>query len=337
MTIREDVHLCTDVQNDMVNSLEHKRILYRAAKAYYDDGLTQQQIAERFGLSRVKISRLLREAREDKVVQITIVSPPGSNADVERQLESAYGLKEALVVTCSASDPGTVVGELGPAAAACLSRCLQGKEVVALSWGTAVLSVVNALSPMNLPDVRVVQFLGGLGELEAETHGAELARRMAQTLGAKPRLIHAPGIVKDKTIRDALAMDPQVADTLDLAGRADVALVGIGAFEPGGTLLSGGNALTPDEIDSLRSCGVAGDIALQFFDGDGRRVNHPVNDRIVGTDLEKIRQIPRVIGVAGGAAKTRVIRAALRGGLINVLVTDDQTAKRLLESGDSPG
>lgn len=321
----------------MVNNLEHKRLLYRTAKAYYDDGLTQQQIGERFGLSRVKISRLLREAREDKVVQITIASPPGSNADLERQLESTYGLKEALVVTCSGTDTSTIVGQLGPAAAACLARCLQGKEVVALSWGTAVLSVVNALSPMNLPDVRVVQFLGGLGELEAETHGAELARRMAQALGAKPRLIHAPGIVKDKIVRDALAMDPQVADTLELAGRADVALVGIGVFEPDATLLSSGNALTAEETDSLRSSGVAGDIALQFFDSEGRKVRHPINDRIVGTDLDRIKQIPRVIGVAGGQAKTRVIRAALRGGLINVLVTDDQTAKRLLDSGDSHG
>jgi len=331
------VQLCTDVQSDMVNNLEHRRLLHRAAKAYYDDGLTQQQIGDRFGLSRVKISRLLREAREDKVVQITIASPPGSNADLEHQLESIYGLKEALVVTCSAADTTTIVSELGPAAAACLTRCLQGKEVVALSWGTAVLSVVNALSPMNLPDIRVVQFLGGLGELEAETHGAELARRMAQAFGARPRLIHAPGIVKDKVVRDALAMDPQVADTVDLAGRADVALVGIGVFEPNATLLSSGNTLTTEEIDGLRSCGVAGDIALQFFDRDGHKVSHPINDRIIGTDIEKIRQIPRVIGVAGGQAKTRVIRAALCGGLINVLVTDDQTARRLLDSGDSHG
>jgi DNA-binding transcriptional regulator LsrR (DeoR family) len=98
-------------------------------------------------------------------------------------------------------------------AAACLVRCLQGSEVVAISRGTAVLSVVNALPPMDSPDVRVVQLLGGLGELEAQTHGADLARRMAQALGAKPRLIHAPGIVKDRVVRDALVLDPQVADS----------------------------------------------------------------------------------------------------------------------------
>lgn len=318
-----------------MNDPELKRLLYKIAKAYYDDGLTQQQISERVGLSRVRISRLLRAARDERIVQITIAPLQESNTDVERRLEEAYGLKEALVVTCSGDDAGAIVNQLGPVAAGCLTRCLRGGEVVALSWGTAVLSVVNALPPMDLPNVRVVQFLGGLGELEAETHGAELARRMAQALGAKPRLIHAPGIVKDKVVRDALAMDSQVAATLALAGRADVALVGIGVFEPGSTLLAGGGALTQEEIQDLKARGVVGDIALQFFDQEGRRIDHPINDRIVGTDLENIKRIARVIGVAGGAEKVRAVRAALRGGLVNVLVTDDRTAASLLEQAGS--
>jgi DNA-binding transcriptional regulator LsrR (DeoR family) len=239
-------------------------------------------------------------------------------------------------MTCSADDGPTIVDELGPVAAACLARGLQGGEVVALSWGTAVLSVVNALPAMDLPDLRVVQLLGGLGELEAETHGAELARRMAQSLGAKPRPIHAPGIVKDEAVRNALVTDPQVADTLELAGRADVALVGIGVFESGSTLLAGGKTLTDREFEDLKSHGVVGDIALQFFDDEGRHVDHPINRRIVGTGMEQIKAIGRRIGVAGGAEKVRAILAALRGGLINVLVTDSYTAVRLLEEHHVP-
>lgn len=320
----------------MVSDSETKRLLYRVAKAYYDDGLTQQRIAERFGLSRVKVSRLLRAARDERVVQITIAPLQDSNAEIERCMEERFRLREARVMTCSADDGPTIVDELGPVAAACLARGLQGGEVVALSWGTAVLSVVNALPAMDLPDLRVVQLLGGLGELEAETHGAELARRMAQTLGAKPRLIHAPGIVKDEAVRNALVTDPQVADTLELAGRADAALVGIGVFEPGSTLLAGGKTLTDREFEDLKSHGVVGDIALQFFDDEGRHVDHPINRRIVGTGMEQIKAIGRRIGVAGGAEKVRAILAALRGGLINVLVTDSYTAVRLLEEHHAP-
>lgn len=319
----------------MTTDSNSRRLLYKVAKAYYDDGLTQQQIGAKLGLSRIKVSRLLRTARDEKVVQIAIAPPQESNADLERQLERDYGLKEAVVVTCSARDAASVVGELGVVAAGCLTRGLQGTEVIALSWGTSVLSVVNALAPMDLPKVRVVQFLGGLGELEAQTHGADLARRMAQTLGAKPRLIHAPGIVKEEVVREALVKDPQVADTLDLAGRADIALVGIGILEPGATLLSSDNTLTKAEVEELKACGAVGDIALQFFDEQGALVDHPINHRIVGTSLEKIRAIGRVIGVAGGAEKVRAIRAALRGGLVNVLVTDDETAEALLRPRQS--
>jgi DNA-binding transcriptional regulator LsrR (DeoR family) len=314
----------------MTTDSDSKRLLYRVAKAYYDDGLTQQQIAVRLGLSRIKVSRLLRTAREEKIVQISIAPLQESNADLERQLEDVYGLKEALVVTCSAPDRPTVVTELGLVAANCLTRGLQGNEVIALSWGTSVLSVVNALSPMDLPDVRVVQLLGGLGELEAQTHGADLAQRMARALGAKPRLIHAPGVVKDELVREALVKDPQVADTLALAERADIAVVGIGVLEPNATLLSCGNTLTTSEVEELKSRGAAGDIALQFFDARGAKVDHPLNRRIVGTDLEKIKGIDRVIGVACGREKIRAIRAALLGGLIDVLVTEERTAETLL-------
>ncbi len=316
----------------MTTDAEFSRLLHKVARAYYDDGLTQQQIGERFGLSRVKVSRLLRSAREEKIVQITIAPPQSSNGEMEQRLEQRYGLKEALVVTPSSYAPATLVSELGPVAAACLTRGLQGSEVVAVSWGKAVLSAVDALQPASLPEVRVVQLIGGLGELEARTHGADLARRMAQTLGAKPRLILAPGIVKDRAVREALVSDPQVADTLALAGRADVALVGLGVLEPGSTLLVSRDTLTASEVQELRTSGVVGDIALQFFDREGHKVSHPIHERIVGTSLEAIKQIPRVIGVAGGKEKTTVIRGALCGGLINVLVTDDQTALQLLDA-----
>jgi len=311
-------------------SMDSKRVLYKIAKAYYDDGLTQQQIGSKLGLSRVRVSRLLRTARDEKIVQIFISPPQETNTELECQLEEVYGLKEALVVTCQSSDSPSVIGELGLVAANNLTRGLQGHEVIALSWGTSVLSVVNALSPMDLPDVRVVQLLGGLGELEAKTHGADLTQRMAQALGARSRLLHAPGIVKDKAVREALVKDPQVSDTLALAERADIAVLGIGVLEPNATLLSDGHTLTPAEVDELKSRGAIGDIALQFVNERGAKVDHPINQRIIGMDLEQIKAIDRVIGVAHGLEKVRAIRAALLGGLIDVLVTEERTAETLL-------
>ena len=212
------------------------RLLYKVAKAYYEDNLTQQQIGARFGLSRVKVSRMLSRAKQSKIVQISITPPLSSNVDLEREIESKYNLKEAVVITPTHYETDTIVSELGLAGAQYLLRCLQESEVIAISWGNTLLAVVDALPAANFPRARVVQIIGGLGELEAKVHGAELTRRMAQTIGALPRLLHAPGIVKNQNVRDALVNDPQVSGTLKLAASADIALVGIGAFRKDSTL-----------------------------------------------------------------------------------------------------
>jgi len=310
--------------------VETTKLLFKIARAYYEDDLTQEQIGKRFGLSRIKISRLLRRAREEGIVQISVVSPLASHADLEGHLEARYGLDEAIVVSPAGLDSTEVARSLGPAAAACLVRRLQGDEVVALTWGTTLLAVVDALPVQHWPQMRVVQMLGGLGQPEADVYGADLARRMAEAFGAKLRLIPSPGIVSSRAVRDALLADLQISDTLALGASADVALVGIGRPTPGSVVVQSG-ILTPGALEALQARGAIGDIALRFFDADGRPVTHEVDERIIGPTLAQIREIPRVIGVAGGADKVDVIRAALRGGLLDVLVTDEDSAVKLLE------
>lgn len=311
-----------------------KRLLYKLAKAYYEDDLTQEQIGKRFGLSRIKVSRLLRQARDERIVQINIVPPQNSHAELERELEARYDLDEAVLITPTSYDTPTIVQELGPAVADCLLRSLQGKEVLSISWGTTLLAVVEALSFQNWPHMKVVQMLGGLGRPESETYGADLVHRMAQAFGARPRMIPAPGIVNSKLVRDALLANPQIADTLALAAQADVALVGIGRPIPGSVVMQSG-ILTEEELIQLEIQGGVGDIALRFFDSNGLTVKHEICDRMIGLDLDQVKQIPRVIGAAGGEEKFEVIRAALRGKLIDVLVTDDRIATRLLEQKEA--
>jgi len=305
-------------------------LLYKIAKAYYEDGLTQDQIGKRFGQSRIKVSRLLQQARNTRLVQITITPPAGSYGDLERDLERLYGLDEVIVVSVGSDRQEDVGPPLGYAAANYLARCLNDQRIIDISWGTTLLAVIEALSPQNLPELRIVQMLGGLGRLESETYGADLALRMAQTLGAKMRLFPSPGIVPSKLVRDALLQDINIAETLDLAARAELAIVGIGVPQPGAVVLQAG-ILTETEWRELHDLGAVGDIALRSFDANGRSVAHPVNDRIIGLDLTQIKRIPRVIGVAGGAGKFEAIRGAVRGHLIDVLITDESIAIQLYE------
>jgi DNA-binding transcriptional regulator LsrR (DeoR family) len=312
------------------------RLLYKVAKAYYEDNLTQEQIGDRFDLSRVKVSRLLQQAREAGIVHIVIVPPAESNADVERELEARYGLDEAVVVIPPDHTKSAVVRKVGQAAADYLGRHLHGHEVLGLSWGNTLAAVVQALPPQRWPNMKVVQILGGLGRPEAETYGADLTHRLAQTLGARPRLLPAPGVVASQVVRDALLADPQIADTLALAAHADVLLVGIGSPADPASVVRQTHILTDEEFGQLGARGAVGDIALRFFDAAGQPIEHEIENRMIGLDLHQIKRVPRVVGVAGGPDKFEAISGALSGRLIDVLVTDDHTAARLLADTGKP-
>lgn len=319
----------------MAVSREQHRLLYRIAQSYYVDRLTQQQIAKRFGLSRPKVSRLLRQARDAGIVNITLVPPASGMADLERELERKYGLEEVVVV--SVSDPRDLTAaarELGPAAAECLVRSIRGHEIVGITWGITMLAVVDALPFKSWPNVTIVQIMGGLGPVDELEHSTELAQRAAQRLNARLRLLPAPGVVSTRAAAQALKSDNQIAETLALAARADIVLVGLGVPSPDAILLRDGTIITQKDLELVEEAGAVGDIALRYVDAYGAPLDLEINERIIGLTLEQIKEIPRVIGVAGGEAKYEIIRAALRGKILNVLVTGHATAQALLAETD---
>ncbi len=313
-----------------------RRLLYRVAQAYYDEDLTQAEVAERFGISRIKVSRMLTRAREDGIVRIAVVPPQENHADLERELEERFGLDEAIVVAPDDEGYDEVLEAIGRAAADYVVRVLEDGQTLGLTWGNTILATVSALPPASLPDVRAVQMLGGLGELEAEIHGAELVRRAAERLGCRARNMHAPGIVASREVRDALAADRQVADTLELAASADVALLGVGALGPHSVLRGPESVLAEDDCRMLRELGVVGDIALRFFDADGAPVDTPFAERTIGVDLERMRRVGKRVGIAGGREKRAAVLAALRGSHVDVLVTDRDTAQAVVREQHRP-
>jgi DNA-binding transcriptional regulator LsrR (DeoR family) len=319
----------------MAVSREDHRLLYRIAQAYYIDGLTQQQIAERFGVSRPKVSRLLSQARDEKVVNITLVPPSGGMADLEHDLERTYGLQEVVVV--SVSDPdnlNNVKRELGPAGGECLMRYISGDEVIGISWGLSILALVDALPFRSWPNVTIVQIAGGLGPVDDLEHSTDLARRLAQRFDANLRLLPAPGIVSTVEAARALKADRRIADTLALAAQADIALVGVGVPLSDTIRLRDGTIVSESDLQHLKDAGSVGDVGLRYVDAHGRSLGLEMDERIIGLTLDQITSIPHVIAVAGGTAKYEVIRAALRGEVLDVLVTDHGTAQRLLAEGN---
>ncbi len=305
-------------------------LIYKVARAYYEKGMTQQAIANRYGISRIKVSRLLAKAQKEKIVQIKIVEPDNPYIELEHELEEKYQLNELIIVENPDHNTDNWISRAGFEAAEYLRSVITGNEIIGLTWGRSLLSLVDNLPVQNYPDLKVVQMLGGLGQPQSGYHGADLTRRMAQNFGTRPWLIHSPGIVKTSGICKELKNDIQVKDTLNMAVNADIAVVGIGLFDKDSQLIRDNNILSAEEFNQIKKAGAVGDISLRFFNRKGEFISTPLDDRVVGISSQELRAIPRIIGIAGGDEKYEVLRAVAKANLVNVLITDNITAQKLL-------
>jgi DNA-binding transcriptional regulator LsrR (DeoR family) len=311
---------------------EELRLLVKVARSYYEDGLNQDAITSRLGLSRSKVSRLMAQARQTGIVQISVVEPEELFLDVESQLEERFGLQEALVVETQPADSQAQVSRaVGYAAAGYLARAISSRSTIGMCWGDTLRHMVSNLTPQRYPNAQVVQIIGGIGQPDAEVHATELCRSMARTLDCRLTLLPVPGIVADQRTREALLSDVHVQRAVEAFDDLDIAFVGIGAPTRDSVTMRDGSIITRTELDGLLRRGAVGDIALRYYDHGGQCIESDINERIIGMTLEQIRQVPKVVGISGGPQKVAAIRAALAGGIVKVLITDSVTAEKLLE------
>ena len=310
-------------------------LLVKIAKLYYLDDLTQLQISRRLGLSRQKVQRLIQTAREKGIVRITIQPSWNTSADLERRLERQFSLEEAIVVeTAEYDDHDRVAPALGAAGADYLLRVVSDGDSIAISWGSTLRAVVDALPRLGKPlhNVRVIQALGGLGNPNTEVHASDLTRRMAQIFAAEAFLLPAPGVVKTAAAHEAPLEDFYVAQALAAARKANIAVMSLGVPRQDSLLMREGQIVSWPELTSLREQGAVGDINLRYFDGQGQAIPSDLDGRTISLTIEEIRRIDRVVVVAGGRRKFKAIAAALHGRIPDVLITDSTTAKRLLKT-----
>lgn len=309
------------------------RLITKVARLYYEHNMRQAEIAEFLGISQPSVSRLLRRAQALRIVR-TIVSPPnGVYTELEERLADAYGLKDVVVADAMLDDDEIILRDIGAAAAYYLETTLRPNEVVGISsWSATLLAMVDAMRDIpGLRKVKVVQILGGIGNPAAETHATRLVSRLAQLVHGEAIFLPAPGVVGSAESLKVILSDPFVQATMRLMEEVTLALVGIGEVKPSSLLARSGNIFSERELENLRAMGAVGDILLRFFDCKGNPVDSPIEKRVVGMSLEQLKQVRRAVGIAGGRRKVEAIRGALKGGLINILITDRFTAMRLLE------
>ena len=255
--------------------VDELRLMAKVARLYHGAGLRQTEITERLNIHQSTVSRLLRRAEKEGIVRITLSMPSGLHPELEDALQSAYGLREAIVVD-SIDQEDQIVRDLGAAAAFYLETTLKPTDVVGISsWSAALLAMVESMHPSpRAAGARVVQILGGIGNPGAEVHATQLTRRLANMVSGTATLLPAPGAVGSADARRVMLKDRYVQEATALFKSVTVALVGIGAVEPSKLLASSGNVFSAQELKSLSDRGAVGDICLRFFDAAGTPVDH---------------------------------------------------------------
>lgn len=314
--------------------------LAQAAFWYYVQDLSQDEVARRLGTSRSNVSRLLRSAREQGVVRFEILYPIQRDLELEDRLHSRFaanGLRSVIVTRGSGEEGRSTdrqVGVLAVARAAAdwLQENLRDTQTLGLFWGGTIKTMVDVAQFDRKIDAHVIQ-LAGEWSNDPRQSGHNLVRDLAVKLGGRYTYFNAPAVAANQSDADSLMAGPHVANALNAARAAQVAILGVGAFLADTTRIFLDHAhVTAEEIAEAENKKVVGQLAGRFFDHDGRQVDLALHRRLVSLDLDEVRQVRTIVAIASGRGKEAAVRGALRGGLVDVLISDTDLAAALLNA-----
>ncbi|HET7716877.1 MAG TPA: sugar-binding domain-containing protein [Bauldia sp.] len=325
---KQPVRLPSDTQRE--------QLMVQAAKLFFDLDRTQTEIASELGLTRWQVSRLLQEARELGIVRIDIVPRARRRPDLESALQKAFRLREAIVVPAAGKEDPMLFENVAHAAAQHLAAIHPRPNVVGVSWGRTMAAVARAIPPHWNPGAHIVQVNGAVALRAGIPRTNAVAEDLAAAAPGQATLLPVPAIVGSPETRLVLEKDRIVADVLALARRAEVLCFSFGALSAQSVLVESGY-LTKADVVALRRKGAVGDILGRFVDADGRIVDDDLDRRTIGLRLEDIGRRAQVIGVSAGPTKHAIAIAALRRAIVNVIITDEATARFVLEAEAAAG
>jgi len=308
---------------------DDEQLRVRVAWLYFMDGLTQGDIAGRLGITRLRVNRLLGEARSSGLVTIRVNARLADCVQLERELIAATGLRDAVIVP-TPDDPEQIPVALGRATAEYLARHLgaPGLRGFGVGWGTTLRETIRHLPRADLPELGVNSMMGGL------THGLELntfeiASEFARRINAQCQYLAAPIYASSPRSRDTILAQDVFREAFRRIATNDVALVSVGDLSERSLLIRYG---LPADVTagSLRDAGAVGDIMGTFLDANGVPVRHKLNDRVIAAPIDTLRRIATAIVASGGLNKAAVLAAVLRARLCSTLVTDEAAARAAL-------
>lgn len=314
--------------------------LMKVADMYFREEMSQEAIAQKLNISRTTVSRALTSAKKAGYIKVVFDFPLESSVDIEKQLEKKYGIKEACVSLIPGD--GDVKSEISKSAARYLARVLKNDMTIGLTWGRTIKRLIDAFDEeslgktLKIKGVHVVPFLGtnapsndGYEALRL-TYSSLLTSKLCELIRGINYSLPAPMYVKNPELKELLMQEPEIARTLTKARECQLAIFSIGELNENSAVGCLSTEIS-DMLFSLKRQGGVGEILGRVFDRDGNTIPSEFDDRIIGLLLEDLKKIPTKMCIISGREKAEAARVALKTGLIDVLITDSNTASYLLQ------
>ncbi|NDL62181.1 sugar-binding transcriptional regulator [Acerihabitans arboris] len=305
-------------------------LLTEIAVAYYQDEITQEEIAKKFGVSRIKVGRLLKRAKEEGIVEITVRYHPVFSTHLEQQMMERFPISRALIAL-DYKDAEEQRRQVAALVSNYLATSLKDGMVVTVGQGRNVAAVADHIGSVPEKNCKFISGIGGTHRPGDAINADHVCRRIARKFGGSSETLYAPAYVENRALKEAFMQNGTIKETLDRARKADVALVGIGDMNEDSYMVQLGWFTRHEIIDASLNQGVIGDIAgYDFFNTQGQHVDTVMSDRVIGLSIDELRKIPCVIAIASENNKSLAILGALRTGAIDIIATSALNIRTLL-------
>lgn len=298
-----------------------ENLMIKIAWYYYMEDLTQQAIANQLGISRMRVIKLLDKARQTGIIQFKISSSFDKRHELEKTLMEKYHLKDCYIVPTN-PDPTKINDTIAKAASIYISNHITDNCYINFGYGDTSSKTIEYLAKNLETSVSFVSLTGGVGYY--------LPNSESNIFNAKLYLIPSPLIMSSKEMADAIKLESSIVEVTSMIKLASMTVVGIGAMDGSATIVKS-SILSHNDFLLLGMKGAVGDVICHFIDKDGNLVDTDIDSRLVSVKLDALNQLENVIGVAAGKHKVSAITATLRGGYLDILITDESTAEMLCQ------
>jgi deoxyribonucleoside regulator len=310
---------------------ERRDTMIKAAKMYYIEGFSQEEISKKIHLSRPSVSRMLNACIREGLVQIRIDDVSSFGMELANKIKEKYGLHHVIVVPQSFSQDADKE-KVGQAAASYIDSILTTGMRIGIAWGTTIYNIVKNIKPNPLIKADVIQLVGGTGNKTNDTDANMMTLMLSKSLGGDSYILQAPFMVQSKILKDLLMDEPHIKTHFNKIQTVDFAIVGLGSTKPELSAQFRSGHISMEDSERIISEGAVGDICGRYIDINGSHCHTSLSDRMIAISLDDLKKIPTVIGVAAGEKKSDIIIGALRGKYIDVLITDEKAAISILNN-----